>query len=91
MVPYQEAPSPPMTPDLFAACEFAVHVVRRDGTVLRAGRAALFVLEHIGWRWVARFLALPPMIWCVEIGYHIVARNRSFFARFLFTREYPEP
>jgi len=86
-VPYQEAPSPPMTPALYEACKRAVHVIKSDGTVLRAGRASLFVLEQIGWGWAARLLMLPPFIWAVELGYALVARNRSFFARFLFTKE----
>src|SRR5262245_48488869 len=87
MAPYQEAPSPPMTPALYAACEHAVHDVRSDGTILRAGRATLFVLENIGWGWFARLLMLPPFVWFVELGYALVARNRPFFSRFLFTKE----
>lgn len=76
-----------MTPELRAACRRAVHVVTSGGEVLRAGRAALFVLERIGWgRW-ARLLALPPFVWGVELAYWIVARNRSFFGRFLFRKE----
>jgi predicted DCC family thiol-disulfide oxidoreductase YuxK len=85
--PYQEAPSPPMTPELKAACENAVHIITTDGTILRAGRAVLFILENIGWGFVARLLALPPFIWFMEIGYAILAANRPFFANFLFTKE----
>jgi predicted DCC family thiol-disulfide oxidoreductase YuxK len=76
-----------MTPSLSAACEKAVHVVRADGTVLRAGRACLFILEELGWGRFARLLARPPFVWAVELGYRIVAHNRSLFARFLFTGE----
>ena len=76
-----------MTPELYAACEHAIHVIRADGGVLRAGRASLFVLEQIGWRRTARLLALPPFVWAVELGYRIVAANRPFFSRFLFTKE----
>jgi predicted DCC family thiol-disulfide oxidoreductase YuxK len=76
-----------MTPELFAACERAVHVLTPDGRVLRAGRATLYVLERIGWGRLARVLMLPPFIWLVELGYRVVASNRPFFARFLFTRE----
>lgn len=79
-----------MTPALYQACHHAVHVVTADGTVLRAGRATLFILQHIGWFRLARLLQLPPYIWLVEIGYRIVADHRPFFARFLFTREDPE-
>lgn len=69
------------------ACKRAVHVLLPDGGVLRAGRAALFVLERIGFGPLARLLALPPFIWAVELGYKVVASNRRFFAEFLFTRE----
>jgi hypothetical protein len=73
-----------MTPSLYAACARAVHVVTIDGTVLKAGRASMFVLDQCGYSWQARLLLLPPFIWAVELGYRIVERNRPFFARFLF-------
>lgn len=83
IVPYQQAPAPPMTPELAAACRKAVHVLTADGQLLRAGRASLFVLGGIGHPWLAGILGLPPFIWLVELGYLIVARNRSFFSRVL--------
>jgi predicted DCC family thiol-disulfide oxidoreductase YuxK len=83
IVPYQQAPSPPMTPELAAACRTAVHVITADGRVLRAGRASLFVLGETGHTALARLLGWPPFIWLVELGYLIVARNRSFFSRLL--------
>jgi predicted DCC family thiol-disulfide oxidoreductase YuxK len=85
-VPYQDAPSPPMTPQLAAACARAVHVVTPDGRVLRAGRASLHVLSHTGHPLLARVLALPPLVWAVELGYWLVARNRQLFSRLLFRR-----
>lgn len=86
--PFQKAPSPPMTPALRAACENAVHVVTSEGRVLRAGRAVLFILDHIGKaRLFARVFSLPPLVYLVEIGYRILAVNRPFFSRFLFTKE----
>jgi len=85
-VPFQEAPSPPMTPELYDANRRAAHVVTRDGAVLRAGRACLFVLDQLGYRWVARIFGIPPLSWAVELGYRIVASNRTFFSRLLFRR-----
>jgi predicted DCC family thiol-disulfide oxidoreductase YuxK len=76
-----------MTPALYAACARAAHVVKADGTVLRAGRAALFILEELGWGWRARLLALPPFLWLIELGYALVAGHRAFFSHFLFRRE----
>ena len=75
-----------MTDALAAHCARAVHVLGPDGMVLTAGRASLFVLERIGFPRLARFLRVPPLVWLVELGYGIVARNRPFFARFLFRR-----
>jgi predicted DCC family thiol-disulfide oxidoreductase YuxK len=85
-VPYQQAPSPPMTPELRAACARAVHLVTADGRVLRAGRACLWVLERTGFPLLARVLALPPLVWAVEVGYWLVARNRRLASRVLFRR-----
>ena len=84
VVPYQDAPAPPMTPRLRRACARAVQVVTDDGRVLSAGRASLFVLEHLGRRRLARSLSIPPLIWAVEAGYWLVARNRRFFSWLLF-------
>ena len=55
--------------------------------MLRAGRAVLFLLGLVGYRWLVWPLQLPPLIWLVEIAYEIVARNRPFFARFMFRDE----
>lgn len=78
VVPYQQAPSPPMDDSLRAACQQAVQVLRADGTRVSGGRAVLFVLEQLGYRWV-RWLAVPPMIYVVEWGYQWVARHRGWF------------
>jgi len=65
-----------MTDALAARCARAAHVLGPDGTLLRAGRASLFVLARIGWPRLARVLGLPPFVWLVEVGYWLVARNR---------------
>lgn len=84
-VPYQELPSPPMTPRLRQQAERAVQVITPEGQQISAGRAVLFVLQQVGWHPVlARFASRPPLVWGVELGYRIVARNRSLFSRFLF-------
>ncbi len=76
-----------MTPVLSIACKHAIHVVEADGTVHRAGHACLFILDESGWHRVARFLALPPFIWLVELSYRIVAANRRFFSRILIRKK----
>jgi len=85
-VPYQQAPSPPMTPELRKACGRAVHLVMPDGALLRAGRACLWVLERVGFPVLARVLRVPPLVWAVEVGYWLVARNRQLASRLLFRR-----
>lgn len=72
-----------MTPELTAACERAMHVVTVDGRTLPAGRACVFILGELGWRRAERLLSRPSFIWAVELGYRIVAGNRTFFSRFL--------
>ena len=86
-VPYQDAPSPLMTPELRRACERAFHVITIGGQTLRAGRAMLFVLENMGWKRLGHLLTLPPFVWIVELAYRLIASNRDFFARFLFRGE----
>jgi predicted DCC family thiol-disulfide oxidoreductase YuxK len=80
ILPYQDAPTPPMTPELREACRRAVHVITTGGHVLRAGRASVFVLRETGHPTLGRVLAAPPLVWLVELGYFIVARNRSGFS-----------
>lgn len=86
-IAYQEAPSPPMTPELAKACDYAVHLITPSGELYRAGRAVLVILEQVSWGPAARLLRLPPLVWGVEAVYWVVARNRLFFSRFLFTKE----
>ena len=76
-----------MTDEVFRACPDAVHVVTADGRVLRAGRAVLFIMGELGWPRLAAFLGSRPLLPFVEWAYGIVARNRLFFSRFMFTRE----
>lgn len=77
VVAYQEAPSPPLTPDLRRACAEALHAITPRGRVLRGGDATIFTLGALGWRGPARVLWLRPLRDVVGFGYGIVARNRS--------------
>ena len=76
-----------MTPELAERCARAVHVVTADGRILRAGRASLFMMERCGFKWSARVMRVPPLVWAVELGYYVVASNRRFFGKFMFRRE----
>jgi hypothetical protein len=75
-----------MTDELAARCARAVHVITPDGAVLRAGRASVYVLDHVGWRVPARLASRPPLAWLVEVGYWLVARNRGLASRVMFRR-----
>jgi predicted DCC family thiol-disulfide oxidoreductase YuxK len=87
IVAYQEAPSPPMTSSLRAACTRSMHVIASDGRILRGGRACLFVLARLGHPLAARILSLPPLVWLVELGYRLVASNRRLFSRLFVGRD----
>lgn len=90
MIPSQEAgqsiAAVRVTPQLREDFKRALYVFTAEGQTLRAGRAAMFLLERTGWGggWLPRLLARPPFIFFVELGYKLVASNRGFFSRFLF-------
>lgn len=73
-----------MTAELARECDRAIHVITSAGSILRAGRASLYIVDQVGWHRVARLLSRRPFIWAVEGGYALVARNRGFFSRLLF-------
>lgn len=83
VIPYQDAPAPPMTPALHDACASAVHLVTPSGAIYRAGDAVLAVLGILGWGRAARLLRRRPFIWAIEIGYRWVADHRPFVARLI--------
>ncbi len=85
-VPYQQAPSPPLQPELLAACAHAVHVVTPEGEVRRGGRAVLEVLRRLGHPALATVLGTAPLVWGVDFGYWVVARNRRRLSWLLFRR-----
>ena len=86
-VAYQQAPSSLLNEELRRACSEAVHVITRDGRILQAADAWLFMLRAIGWRAVPAVLETPPFHWLTELGYRIVARNRHRLSRLLFRQK----
>ena len=85
--PYQ---SVDLAPSLQQACEKAVHVIKSDGTVLRAGRAMLFCGEFTRFKGFARIGQWPIFLPFIEVGYALVAHNRDWVSHLFFTRERPE-
>ena len=77
-----------MTPELYEACKQASHVIKVDGRIIKAGQAGMFILEEIGYpRWLVRPFTWPPLVWLTELGYWLIANNRPFFGKFLFTKD----
>ncbi len=85
--PYQ---SVALAPSLQEACSHAMHVIKADGTVIKAGRAALFCglfTRFSGW---ARIGMWPIFLPFVELGYAFVARNRNLVSKLFFKCERPD-
>jgi predicted DCC family thiol-disulfide oxidoreductase YuxK len=84
--PYQSASHPLLTPKLKERCQGALHIITRRNRVIKAGRACFFLLEEAtDSRLVKRLARLArsfPLVIPVEIGYSLVARNRTFFSKF---------
>lgn len=72
---------------LRAACQHAVHVIKSDGEILRAGRAILFCGTQTRWNRLARIGMWPVFLPFVEVGYAFVANHRGIVSKFLFTSE----
>ncbi len=84
--PYQ---SVELAPSLKEACGDAMHVIKADGTVIKAGRAAMFCgtfTPYSGW---ARIGLWPMFLPFVELGYAFVARNRNLVSKLFFKTERP--
>ncbi len=79
--PFQEAD---LTPELRDACSRAMHVIKTDGDILKGGRAALFCARFTRWHQLARVGEWPVFLPFVELGYKVVAANRSLLSKWLF-------
>ena len=82
IIPYQDAPSPPMTPAFRVQAARAVQVVTAEGTCYSGASAVMFALESVGWHaGIARSLRKRPLRWGADALYWLIARNRSRLAR----------
>ena len=85
--PYQ---SVDLAPSVREACGQAIHVIKADGEMIRAGRAMMFCglfTPFSGW---ARIAMWPIFLPFVELGYAFVARNRQLVSKVLFRCERPD-
>jgi len=85
-VPYQKAPTPPMTTILARRCANSVHVITQDGRLLSGGHACVYVLGRIGFGTTERVGTTPPFDFLVETAYRFVARNRRLLSILLGRR-----
>lgn len=83
MVPYQDAPAPPMTEELREQCARVLHVLTADGRTLKADDAVIHIYEQLGYG-AASILRWPPFSWLTGPGYRLVASNRRTFAKLTF-------
>lgn len=83
VVPYQQAPSPPMNAALADECRRAVHLVTGRGEVLRGEEAVVSVLATLGYRRLARLAGAGPGRWLVAVAYRWVSRHRRWLSRFV--------
>ncbi len=83
IVPYQEAPAPPMTPGLQILAARQVQLIAPTGRRYSGAAAVLFALESVGWHaGIARLFRMRPLCWGAEVIYWLVARNRKRLGRF---------
>lgn len=61
-------------------------MIEPDGTVHRGSRAVLFANGQCGWWLLPAVFWSPPMKWCADLGYYVLANNRIFFSRFVYTK-----
>ena len=77
-------PSPPMTPEIAERSNREIIFLTRDGRVVGGAKAVFTILSRLGWGWLGTLLAVPPLVWPMEFGYRIVARNRGWISRRFF-------
>lgn len=82
-LPFQAAPTPPMTPELRERCAESLQVVTSDGETLAAGQAVARIMSALGWRRLAWLARRRPGSWFLDIGYRLVARHRRRLSRWL--------
>ncbi len=90
-IPYQKAPRPPITDEIYEACVDAVHVVTPEGRVLRGGEACTYLLDRSSWAGAAAALKAPPLKWLLEPGYKTVANNRGLLSKVMFRARRDKP
>jgi predicted DCC family thiol-disulfide oxidoreductase YuxK len=84
---FQPNQSADISPELRAACQKAVHVIKSDGSIISGGKAMMFCGQFTRWHQLARIAQWPIFLPFVELFYKIIAKNRIVMSKFLFTSE----
>ena len=87
VIPFQNAPSPPMTSEMYERSRRTVQVVLPDGRAIEAGRAVAFVFEKLGYIRLAGLMTARPFMPLTEWCYRWVARNRRWLGKLLFRKK----
>lgn len=85
-IPFQSAEEEICPPALRAACEHRIYLRHPDGSATPSIRAIAGALRLSGRPRVAAALLLPGARHVLELGYRLVARNRTLISR-LFRRQ----
>ena len=83
LIPYQNAPNPPVDTDLASECGKAVHLQFPNGNFERGGQACLTIMELVGYKRVGRVFRNRFLRWIPEAIYHLISRNRKLLSSFL--------
>jgi len=83
VVAYQHCEDPRLTDAIRAQCEHALHVIQSDDRVLKGADAVFFAYQVTGLP--LALMRIPPLIWVAELGYRVIAANRYWFSKVLFT------
>ncbi len=85
--PYQ---SVELAPSIKEACTKAVHVIKTDGQIIKAGEAMMFCGTFTRFSCWARIALWPIFLPFIEVGYKFVAHNRNLVSKLFFRSERPE-
>tara|TARA_B100000902_G_C27274687_1_gene898176 strand:+ start:978 stop:1355 length:378 start_codon:yes stop_codon:yes gene_type:complete len=82
LVPYQNAPNPPIDANLASECGKALHLQLPNGNFERGGKACVSILELIGYKIIGRIFKNRFLNWIPETLYYLIARNRKILSFF---------
>ncbi len=65
-----------------AAAMARMHARTADGAVVSGARAFIEIWRRVrGWRWAAKIVSVPPVLWVAERAYDLFAPRRQAISR----------